>query len=478
MSDQKMPPPQEPFDQSASAHNPAQDMDPGTAPADSGINFARIFFNVIAVAAILFVGIMGMKAMIAMRKPPPKQPLPPEVLKVQAMTVSVGSHTVSISANGTVTAKNQIKIIPEVTGKVLFAHPEFRDGGVIRKGEVLYRIDPADLQKQKNNSLANTSALHVEIDYLRDRKRTLNNELDQALKTLAIAEEEAARRERLFARGAAAEAEVNQSRLSVQSSRERIEAYRSNIALIDPSIDKIKAQLDVVDAGLGAVNLHLGRTEYKAPFDGVIVSGALEPGQFVAAGQPLAVLQDISVYEIPVPLPLSDWKALAPNRTAKSLSYDPMPVRVNWEDTDKTQHSCTGDVVRMGSQLDPRNRMVDLVVEVSPDARHECDMPLMAGMFTDVEFTGQNLDGVAPIPRRALREGNKVYVVEDGRFAVRDVVPWRSIGEEVFIEQGLRTGDVVITSVVEEVIPGIKVHIIGGIEDAAADQAPGEPGQK
>jgi hypothetical protein len=155
-----------------------------------------------------------------------------------------------------------------------------------------------------------------------------------------------------------------------------------------------------------------------------------------------------------------------------------MPVRVNWEDTDKTQHSCTGDVVRMGSQLDPRNRMVDLVVEVSPDARHECDMPLMAGMFTDVEFTGQNLDGVAPIPRRALREGNKVYVVEDGRFAVRDVVPWRSIGEEVFIEQGLRTGDVVITSVVEEVIPGIKVHIIGGIEDAAADQAPGEPGQK
>lgn len=471
MSDQKMPPPQEPFEKSSDAHNPAQEIDSGAAPADSGLNLARIIFNVIAVMAILAVGIMGMKGMIAMRKAPPKKPLPPKVLKVQAMTVSVGSHTVSISANGTVAAKNQIKIIPEVTGKVLFAHPEFRDGGVIRKGEVLYRIDPADLQKQKNSSLANSSALNVEIEYLKDRKSTLKNELDEAIKTLSIAEEEAARMERLYARGAAAEAEVNKARLSVQSSKERVEAYRSNIALMDPSIDKIKAQLDVVGAGLDTVNLHLGRTEYKAPFDGVIVSGSLQPGQFVAAGQALAVLQDISVYEIPVPLPLSDWQALAPNRTAKSLSYDPMRVRVAWVDTDKSRHTCTGDVVRMGSQLDPRNRMVNLVVEVAPGARHACDMPLMAGMFTDVEFTGQELDGVAPIPRRVLREGNKVYVVEDGKFAVRDVVPWRSIGEEVFIQQGLRTGDVVITSVVEEVIPGIKVHIIGAHgADAAAQK--------
>lgn len=439
---------------------PPQETEAAGADAPSVMGIARIAFNAAAVVAVLFVGIMGMKALMSMRKPPPRKPLPPQVIKVEAVKASVGNHTVTMTANGVVEAKKQIKIIPEVTGKVLFANPGFRDGGMIRKGDVLYRIIPADLQNQKQSASAGISALHQEIGYLKERKRTLENELAQALKTLDIAEQEAARMQRLYDRGAAAEAEVNQARLSVQSGRERVEAYRSNIALINPSIEKITAQLGVSRAGLDTVNLNLGRTEYRAPFDGVIVSGALEPGQFVAAGQPLAVLQDTSVFEIPAPMTLQDWRALAPNRSARSLTYDPLPVRVYWEDETGGRHECTGDVVRMGPQLDPRNRMVDLVVEVAPGERHQCDAPLMPGLFTTVEFRGQDLDSVAPIPRRALRESNKVYLVDKGKLAVRSVVPWRSIGEQVYIKQGLRTGDMVITSVVEEAIPGIKVQVL------------------
>ena len=95
---------------------------------------------------ILLGGVVGLYALKAGKQAPerkvPETPAP----VVQAVSVTVGPHTVRISGQGTVRPLLNAQLVPQVSGKVLGTAASLVSGGTFKAGDELLKIDPIDYE--------------------------------------------------------------------------------------------------------------------------------------------------------------------------------------------------------------------------------------------------------------------------------------------------------------------------------------------
>jgi multidrug efflux pump subunit AcrA (membrane-fusion protein) len=186
------------------------------------------------------------------KKPPVAMPL--------ARTIVVHTETISvpIEGHGIVYPLQEIQLVPQVGGKVVFMSPALVDGGQYDKGDILIKIDPADYRIAV--TLAEARVKDAESKYV-------------------LAEQE--------------------------SSVARSDWYELNpdtvpppLVVKGPQLATAKARLAAERAELERAMLNLSRTILKAPFDGRISQEKVDIGQFVSPGQAVATLFSIDAAEI------------------------------------------------------------------------------------------------------------------------------------------------------------------------------------
>ncbi|MFU8817123.1 MAG: efflux RND transporter periplasmic adaptor subunit, partial [Pseudomonadales bacterium] len=121
------------------------------------------------------------------------------------------------------------------------------------------------------------------------------------------------------------------------------------------------------------------------------------------------------------------------------------------------QHlSWQGRIVRTEAQIDAMSRMVHVVARVDNAAQAS---PLAVGLFVNAEIQGLLAEDVMVLPRSALREGNRVLVVdEEDRLRYREIDPLRLYQDQVFIRAGLAPGERVCISPLQTAIEGMPVR--------------------
>lgn len=86
-------------------------------------------------------------------------------------------------------------------------------------------------------------------------------------------------------------------------------------------------------------------------------------------------------------------------------------------------------------------------------------MPLLLGAFVDVEIAGRELRNAYALPRHAVREGDRVWIVDaNDTLEIRDVHVARRERERVLVDDGLHPGDRVITSRLLAPVPNMSVR--------------------
>jgi hypothetical protein len=109
-------------------------------------------------------------------------------------------------------------------------------------------------------------------------------------------------------------------------------------------------------------------------------------------------------------------------------------------------------------------------------------LPMLLGAFVRVEVAAGEAQGLVEIPRTALRDGDVVWVVDDGRLRIRPVeVAWR-LRDAVLVSRGVEDGEPVIVSPLSSPPEGLAVRVIddarprsggGPTAEAAAAPRPG-----
>ena len=394
------------------------------------------------VAGAILIGASGLAVFLVSQRPEPeRRPPPSQIPFAITAPAQAGEGAIPVFGSGTVRPRAEVDVAAEVSGKVVWVDQAFESGGRVREGQVLFRIDDVDYRSAVEKARANVALQRVEVLKAREEAQVARKQYEQF-------------KERQAESGAASEA--------------------SPLALWQPQLEAAEAALARDAATLAETELNLARTAVKAPFSGVVRTESVDVGQFVAAGRGVARLYASDAVEVVVPLPDSD-AALIPGLWDLRAGDGNREVAVQvLADYGGGRYVWNGYVDRVEGVLDEQTRTLDVIVRVPepygsgvPEAggREDGDEdpgagepPLLVGKFVDVELEGVAPDAWVTVRRPALRPGNEVWAVRDGKVTIVPVTVLQRADDEVYVTGALQPGDAVIVGGLQIATEGMAVR--------------------
>jgi multidrug efflux pump subunit AcrA (membrane-fusion protein) len=83
-------------------------------------------------------------------------------------------------------------------------------------------------------------------------------------------------------------------------------------------------------------------------------------------------------------------------------------------------------------------------------------------MFVEVLIQGNVLKNAVAVPRDAIHDGNKVWLVNEGRLHIKPLDIVRADKDFAYVTSGLDDGAMIVTSSLDTVVEGMKVRIKSG----------------
>ncbi len=411
---------------------------PGELPRRS---WKQRFFAVGLILGLLVSGGLAARFIIKSRPRVKRRPPGEMVTLVETVKVAPEDTRVEIRAQGRMVPAREIILKARVTGSVVYLHPHLVPGGIIRKGEILLRLDDTDYRL---NYQRLQDALVLEEANLR---------LEEGSQTVARQEWEMIRK-----LGGELGGEVD------DTSRD--------LALRKPQLAKIKARIKSARTALERARVDLERTVIRAPFNLVVRSEDVDVGSEVTTATRIATLAEVDVFwaEISVPVSRLDWFDLpAKGRPAS-------PVRI-FAGNDPPR---PGRIISLAPDLDQNGLMARILVAVAdPLGLRHRHRPLLLGTFVRARITGYALRGVFRVPRLALRDDDRLFLVDaENRLHHQPVhVVWKDL-DNIFVDRGLKPGDQVIVSSLATPIEGMLLKVVtplgrGGDETVKAGSKTG-----
>ena len=123
------------------------------------------------------------------------------------------------------------------------------------------------------------------------------------------------------------------------------------------------------------------------------------------------------------------------------------------------EHKWNGYVTRTTGQVDKMSRMIFVVVEVpNPFDFSEDRPPLLPGIFAEVQIQGKTLKSALAVPRDAIHESNKVWMVKDDRLHIKALDIVRADKDFAYARADINQNATIVTSSLDTVIEGMKVR--------------------
>ncbi|MBS3779691.1 MAG: efflux RND transporter periplasmic adaptor subunit [Desulfovermiculus sp.] len=340
---------------------------------------------------------------------------------VDVVVARLSETTATIEAMGTVVPSQEITLRSQVSGKVVHIAEGFTPGGRLDKGQTAVRIDPRDFEIEVDKAQSSLARANADLRLEQGKQDVARQELD------------------MFSQG---------SELAIKE---------TDLALRRPQLEQAEAEVARARSDLDQAELDLSRTRVTAPFNALVTEQHIDLGSYVSSQDSLATLAGTDTYWVRASVPVDSLEFLDQKPEGGS------PVRIV---SQSGSGEWTGRTLRLTGEVDEATRMATLILAVpQPLDQQVYSSPLMLNDYVQVFIQGKTLVQVFSLPRRALRSGQKVWVVEDGQLDIRSVqVVWKD-REHVYVRQGLTPADKVILSSLATPVQGMRLRV-----DAHEDQ--------
>lgn len=394
----------------------------GVVPRKRGRDVRLLIGRLVVFVLPLFViisAIVGFAIMGAMKPEPEKKA---EVLKaVPVLTAIARTESVRLSAisQGEVQPRVEVKLVPQVSGKISYMSPSFIEGGRFNRGDLLVKIDPEEYQLKVVQAKASVA---------------------QAETALALEKSEAA--------------------IAVEDWQDIGRGSASELTLRKPQMLEAEASLAAAQAALSEAELLLSRTRLIAPFTGRVSTREVNLGEFVSGGESLGSIYGTDVMDVRIPLTNQNLAQTQLGLGFEASKNTPSRPVILTADVAGVMRQWEGQLVRTDSRYDPTTRVLYAYVEVKDPfgAGSDDGVPLAPGLFVNAEVMGETLLDAVIVPRAALRGSDQVYIANsDDTLSIKTVTVKSSDRNRVVISSGLSQGESVITSPVRGVATGMKI---------------------
>lgn len=310
------------------------------------------------------------------------------------------------TSSGRVTAFREAEVRPQISG--IIQKRLFEEGSVVKKGDVLYQVDPAPYQAALESAKAGLAVAQANLDSTRNKA--------ERYRTLAA-----------------------QSAVSRQDAEDATAAWKL-----------AEAQIQVAKAAIQSANINLGYTRITAPISGVASRSSVTEGALVSAQQATALATIRQLSPVYVDIKRNALMAM------KSVQQSEMEVTLTLEDG--TPYAETGVLKFSESSVDEGTGMLNARVLFENK-----DGQLLPGMFVRASLATKTVPNALLVPQQGITRtpngGASALVVNaDNKVESRDVIVSQTIGDQWLVGSGLAVGDRVIYSGLQKVKVGDTVQ--------------------
>lgn len=348
-------------------------------------------------------------------KSPPPPPLP-----VTTAVARTGDMPLYLETFGRGVTIASVTVVPQVTG--ILAETKFTEGATVKKGDVIFQIDPRPYEAAVNEAQGN---------------------LETAKANLVNANEQLARQQKLY------ETKVNDVQ-DFQNAQATAQAAQGNV---------LSSQ-----AALENAQINLGYCTITAPIDGRTGPYLINTGNLVTANSSQLVnIQTQSPIYVDYTISESDLPKLREWLDADGLDVE---VRI----PGASDYLGQGKLRFIDNQVAPGTGTLEMRATL-PNTDHR----LWPGQYVNVRLILTTVKNAVIIPLTALLVGQTddyVFVLQpDNTVAMRPVKKGQREGDEVIIVKGLSAGEKVVTSGQIALAPGMKVAPVASPSPASTPAA-------
>ena len=372
--------------------------------------------GLLAVAALLTLAAAVPAALFgagSTQAEPPPPDAAPQALPASVATVVQSDVMAWDEFSGRLEAVERVEVRPRVAGTVQSVH--FREGGLVKRGDLLFTLDPAPYAAEVDRAQAQVAAAEARVSH---------------------AQSEHARAQRLWEEDAIAQRELD----------ERANALR-----------EAQANLRAATAALQSARLNLDYTQVRAPIAGRIGKLEVTVGNLVAAGPGAPVLTTlVSVHPIYASFD-ADERVVAralqqlPGGSSARGQIERIPVQMGTATSDDTPYE--GKLQLVDNQVNATSGTVRVrAVFDNTDGR------LMPGQFARLRMGQAQASSSLLINERAVgTDQDKRFVMvvgPDNKAAYREVTLGPSVNGLRMVTSGLKAGERIVVNGLHRVRPG------------------------
>jgi multidrug efflux system membrane fusion protein len=358
---------------------------------------------------------------------------------------------VDITSIGNVEAFSTISVRAQVTGTL--TEVKFQEGDFVKKGDVLFRIDPRTYQAaldQANANLTRDDALQKQAEA----------QLARDIASAQYAKAQADRTTELVNRGILSKDQGDQATSAADAAQAGVTADRA-------AISSAKAQLVAQQAAVDTARLQLDYSTIVSPIDGRTGDLALKAGNLVTANSTeLVTITELDPIYVTFSLPAMNLPEIKKHMTGGKLPVTATPQT-------SAGHPTDGALSFVDNSVDPATDTIKLKATFA-----NADHTLWPGQFARVSLRLTTLQNATVVPSQAVQtgqDGQFVFVVrEDQTVEQRPVTIGQADADDIVITNGLTPGETIVTEGQLRLEPGTRVT---RADPNTGEAAPGNGGR-
>ena len=368
-----------------------------------------------------------------------------EVVPVEVATVTQQDVPIQIKGIGNTEALSTVAVRSQIEGTLM--RVAFTPGQEVKKGDLLFMIDPRPLQAQLSEAEANLlkamAAVRQANDIVARDEATVNNDHTIVNRDLKLVEAGVIPRE-----------QYDNDLTKLHADEATVRADKSSVA-------NLQAAQKAEEAVVQNARVQLCYTTIRAPISGRTGNLAVTQGNLVRANDTAALVTIASSSPIYVTFSVPERDLV---RIRQASGKEGLVVR--GEIPGDEANPVMGKLSLVDNTVDPATGTVRLKATFINDDRR-----LYPGQFVNVVLTLGTANQAVVVPTQAVQIGQDksfVYVVKaDGTAEMRTVKTGTAMDTMTVIEEGLQPGEQVVTDGQLRIVPGAKVQV----------KAPGQGGR-
>jgi RND family efflux transporter MFP subunit len=391
-----------------------------------------------------------------------------KAIPVEVAPVRQGTIDKEIKFTGSVAANPEVQVYPKITATI--EEMKVDSGDSIKKGDVIAVLESEELQAQVTQAEAALEVVQaqwtqMEVGARPEELAQAEDLVAKARANLKDAESNYGRMKALYQQGSIARRQFEGAELAYTVAKAELNSAIERLGMLREGATReereaLAARVDQAKAALDLTQIRLSYAKVTSPIDGTVSERFFDPGDLAVPTKALVTIVQMDTVKVIVYFPGELIRYMEPGIGAQ-LTVAAYPDEV-----------FSGRIDKVSPTLNPETRMFSAEIRVSNK-----EGLLRPGMFTKVTLSVDPHTDALLVPKEAVlsreeyRENsgsgkggvarnNYLFVMENGRARMRNVLLGHESGTAVEVTEGLNRGEQVVTRGLHQLKDGDRVTVI------------------